>query len=142
MELKDPTTNLYATRRQRYSEAETTEIIRQVRQLLKSGVLIESKSPWSADLVLAKKEGGTLRLCVNYRELNKKTRPMVSHLPQMEEVIQASFRNGDTFFSQLDLSQAYHQIRVEQVSQELLAFNVPRQSRTSTLGDTTVGIPL
>jgi hypothetical protein len=140
--LADPQTTPYATRRSRYSPLETDEIIRQVMQLLHSGVLIETVSPWSADLVLAKKEGGSLRMCLNYRELNKKTKPMVAHMPQMSEVLQNSFRNGDSVFSQLDLSQAYHQVRVEQVSQELLAFNVPRPSSTSTLGVTTTGIPL
>ena len=141
--LTDPMTLPYATRRQRYSPLETEEIIRQVMQLLRSGVLIETTSPWSADLVLAKKEGGSLRMCLNYRELNRKTKPMVSHLPMMAEVLQNSFKNGDTVFSNLDHSQAYHQVTVEQVTRELLAFHVPRPaSDTSTLGQTRTGVPL
>lgn len=110
----------------RYSEAETLEIIRQVMQLMKSGVLETIRSPWSANLVLVKKAGGSLRMCIDFRQLNKRTLHLASQMPQISEVMLDSFSNGDKLFSQLDMSQAYHQLEVTEESKPYLAFKVPQ----------------
>ena len=120
-----------------YSDKESTEVLRQCAQLLKAGILCEQKSSWNAGLVLAKKAGGDLRMCVNYRGLNGKTKPIVQYLPEIREIMRDSFQAGDLFYSQLDLSQAYHQLRVTQRTKELLAFSLPR-----VLGTTQTGMPL
>lgn len=126
--------------KRRYSDKESAEITRQVVQLLKSGILEEIRSPWSANLVLAKKAGGDLRMCLDFTRLNKKCIHLASQLPQMMDVILDSFSNGDLIFSQLDLSQAYHQLEVTEDSIPLLAFKVPR-IKAEQFGSTHVNPP-
>ena len=132
--------NPYDAGAKRYSEKETAEITRQVLQLMKSGILEEVRSPWAANLVLAKKAGGDLRMCVDFRELNRRCLHLASQLPQMMDVVLQSFSNGDLIFSQLDLSQAYHQLKVTEESKPFLSFKVPRPN-AKRLGEARINPP-
>ena len=49
------------------------EVNRQVGEMLDSGVIRSSKSPWASPIVLVKKKGGTWRFCVDFRKLNDVT---------------------------------------------------------------------
>ena len=49
------------------------EILRQIHSMLDLGIIKESSSPWMAPAVFVKKSSGEIRLCVDYRVLNKKT---------------------------------------------------------------------
>ena len=49
------------------------EVEVQIQQLLEKGIITESSSPWLAPAVYVRKKTGDIRLCVDYRELNKKT---------------------------------------------------------------------
>ena len=49
------------------------EVEVQIQQLLEKGIIRESNSPWLAPAVYVRKKTGDIRLCVDYRELNKKT---------------------------------------------------------------------
>lgn len=46
------------------------ETRKQVKQLLKDGIIEESSSPWASAYVLAKKKNGEHRLCIDFRKLN------------------------------------------------------------------------
>ena len=110
----------------KYSADESLEICRQVMQLIRSGVLTPTKSAWSAALVLVSKASGGIRMCVDYRMINKKTLHEASQLPLIPDVLNASFHVEDQIFSQLDLSQAYHQLEVRESDRQYLAFRLPR----------------
>ena len=112
----------------KYSDMETLEICRQVMQLIKSGVLSATRSPWSSGLVIIKKGGGGLRMCVDLRNINRKTLHVASQLPLITEVLHESFKQGDNIFATLDMSQAYHQLIVAPSSRKYLAFKLPRVS--------------
>ena len=55
----------------RMSPAELDELRKQLRELLEKGFIRPSKSPWGAPVLFVRKKNGSLRLCIDYRGLNK-----------------------------------------------------------------------
>src|ERR1700694_2633163 len=88
---------------------------------LKSGVISETDSPWSAPLVLATKADGSTRGCVDYRALNQISRKDTHPLPRIDE----SFTqfNGARYFTSLDLKSGYWQISLDSASRQKTAFS-------------------
>ena len=50
---------------------ELKELKVQLQELLEKGFIRPSVSPWGAPVLFVKKKDSTLRLCVDYRQLNK-----------------------------------------------------------------------
>ena len=50
------------------------EIERQLQEMLRLGIIEESFSPWMAPAIYIRKKSGDLRICIDYRELNKRTK--------------------------------------------------------------------
>uniref|UniRef100_A0A8C6TU90 Gypsy retrotransposon integrase-like protein 1 n=1 Tax=Neogobius melanostomus TaxID=47308 RepID=A0A8C6TU90_9GOBI len=91
-----------------------------IRQLLESQVIRESSSPFASPIVLVKKKDGSLRLCVDYRLLNSKTRKDAFPLPRIEESLDAL--SGAQWFSTLDLAAGYNQVPVTESDKAKTAF--------------------
>ena len=96
------------------------EVEKQIAEMLEQGVIIESSSPWMAPAVFVMKKSGDLRLCIDYRELNKKTKKDAYPLPLPDEV--QNRLSGSTVFSTLDLQSGYWQLPVNEADQEKTAF--------------------
>ena len=94
-----------------------------IQQLLDSKVIRESSSPYSSPIVLVTKKDGSLRLCVDYRQLNAKTRRDAYPLPRIEESLDAL--SGATWFSTLDLVSGYNQVPVVERDKPKTAFCTP-----------------
>src|SRR6218665_2818930 len=62
-------------------------IDKQLGQMLQAGVIEPTKSEWAANVVLAKKKDGTLRFCVDYRQLNDRTKKDSYPLPRVDECL-------------------------------------------------------
>ena len=83
-------------------------IKQEVQDLLAAGLIEPSYSPWASLLVIVEKKNGKLRMYVDYRELNKRTKIDVYPLPKISEMLEI-FREAH-FFSILDIAGGYWQL--------------------------------
>ena len=112
--------------RQRYRRippADYDAVKAHIRQLLETQVIRESSSPYASPIVLVKKKDGSLRMCVDYRQLNNKTRKDAFPLPRIEESLDAL--SGAHWFSTLDLASGYNQVPVAERDKIKTAFCTP-----------------
>ncbi|KAA3487255.1 DNA/RNA polymerases superfamily protein [Gossypium australe] len=78
---------------------------------LKKGFARPSSSPWGAPVLFVKKKDGSLRLCIDYRQLNKVTIKNKYPLPRIDDLFDQL--KGATVFSKIDLRSGYYQLRVK-----------------------------
>ncbi|PIK48803.1 hypothetical protein BSL78_14341 [Apostichopus japonicus] len=78
-----------------------------LRDLIEKGWITKSESSYSSPVVCVRKRDGTLRLCCDFRELNKKTIPDRQPIPRVQDVLDGL--GGNKWFSTLDQGKAYHQ---------------------------------
>jgi hypothetical protein len=87
------------------SEPELAEIVKYLGENLKSGAIRRSTSPAASPILFVKKKDGTLRLCVDYRGLNRitiKNRYPLSLISQTLDRLK-----GSSIFTKLDLRSTY-----------------------------------
>lgn len=94
-----------------------------IKQLLEGQIIRESCSPYSSPIVLVQKKDGGIRMCVDYRQLNAKTRKDAFPLPRIEESLDAL--TGARWFSTLDLASGYSQVEVAEKDKAKTAFCTP-----------------
>ena len=71
----------------RMAPVELQELRVQLKELLDKRSIRPSTSPWGASVLVAKKKGKTLRLCVDYRQLNRVTIKNRYLLPRTDKFI-------------------------------------------------------
>lgn len=92
------------------SEAKRKAIDLAVDELLETGAIQRSDSPWGFPVVLVEKKDGTFRLCVDYRRLNELTRKDAYPMPSIDSIV-ASL-GGSQYFTILDASRGYLQVQM------------------------------
>ncbi|KAL0533867.1 hypothetical protein IC582_028138 [Cucumis melo] len=95
----------------RMAPAELKELKVQLQELLDKGFIRPRVSPWGAPVLFVKKKDGSMRLCIDYRELNKVTVKNRYPLPRIDDLFDQL--QGATVFSKIDLRSGYHQLRIK-----------------------------
>jgi hypothetical protein len=98
-------------------------IAQEIVKLLEAGVIRESSSNYSAEVVLVKKKNGEYRLCIDYRPLNAVTIADKTPLPRIDDILE--MLAPCHVFSTLDLRAGYWQMPMHPDSIEKTAFSVP-----------------
>ena len=96
------------------------EIAHQLRSMQDQGVIRPSSSPWASPVVLVRKKDGSLRFCIDYRNLNSVTKGDTFPLPRIDDMLDQVGKSK--FFSTLDLAAGYWQVQVHPDSCEKTAF--------------------
>lgn len=94
-----------------------------LHDLIAQGWIEKSTSSYASPVVCVRKKDGSLRLCIDYRELNKKTHPDRQPIPRVQDILDSL--GGNSWFSLLDQGKAYHQGFVAKESRPLTAFVTP-----------------
>ncbi|KAL0320172.1 UNVERIFIED_CONTAM: Retrovirus-related Pol polyprotein from transposon opus [Sesamum radiatum] len=94
----------------RMAPIELRELKKQIEELLEKGFIRPSTSPWGAPVLFVKKKDGSMRLCINYRQLNRVTVKNIYPLPRIDDLLDQL--KGATIFSKIDMRSGYWQLRI------------------------------
>ena len=100
--------------------SELKELKVQLQELVDKGYIRPSVSPWGALVLFVKKKDGTMRLCIDYRQLNKVTIRNKYPLPRIDDLFDQL--RGASVFSKIDLRSGYHQLKVRETDVPKTAF--------------------
>jgi hypothetical protein len=87
-----------------------------LEELLPKGYIKPSKSPYGAPVLFVHKKDGTLKMCVDYRALNKATVKNRYSLPRIDDLFDRL--SEAKVFSRIDLHSGYYQIRIKEGDEE------------------------
>ncbi|TYK23510.1 retrotransposon protein, putative, Ty3-gypsy subclass [Cucumis melo var. makuwa] len=110
----------------RMAPAEMKELKVQLQELMDKGFIRPSVSPWGVPVLFVKKKDGSMRLCIDYRELNKVTVKNRYPLPRIDDLFDQL--QGATVFSKIDLRSSYHQLKINDG-------DIPKTAFRSRYGD-------
>jgi len=107
----------------RPSYAERKELRALLDSLLEQEIIRPSESEYASPIVLVRKKTGDLRLCVDYRELNKLLIRDHYPLPNVEDLIDSL--HGKKYFTRIDLRNGFYHIKLSEESVKYTAFTTP-----------------
>ena len=113
----------FKQRYRRIPPAMIDEVRSHLEQLLSADIIRKSYSPFTSNVVLVRKKStGKLRMCIDYRILNKRTVKDAYALPRIDDVLDTL--SGAKYFTKLDMKSSYYQVEIEEVHKERTAFTV------------------
>ncbi|GJX61465.1 putative reverse transcriptase domain-containing protein [Tanacetum coccineum] len=102
----------------RLAPSEMKELSEQLQEISDKGFIRPNSSPWVAPVLFVKKEDGSFRMYIDYRELNKLTLKNRYPLPRIDDLFDQL--QGSSVYSKIDLRSGYHQLRDEKEHEEHL----------------------
>lgn len=121
LEIRLIDANRTVQRRPYRLSAEERKIMRErVDELLRANIIRPSNSPFASPALLVKKQDGSDRMCIDYRELNSNTVPDHYPIPLISD--QISRLAGANYFTKLDCASGFHLIPVQVESIERTSF--------------------
>ena len=106
----------------RTAPAARDEISKQTAEMLKLGIIQPSESPWVSTVLLDSKKDGTQRFCVDFRKLNKVTKPQYFPLPTMQSVIDCMAEKQPQIYSLIDAKSGYWQCPLDENTPQKTGF--------------------
>ena len=92
-----------------------------MKELIESGIIVASRASWVSPLTIAPKKGPTKwRLCIDYRRLNECTTDIAFRMPTIGDLHLGM--KGKRFITALDMCYAYHQMPMDEASQDKTTF--------------------
>jgi hypothetical protein len=88
------------------------EIEKEIKELIEMGHIRTIMSPFASSIILVLKKYGTLRMCIEYRALNKKMIKNRYPIPPIDELMDEL--HGAVLFTNIDLWSGYHQINIKE----------------------------
>ena len=95
----------------RMAPTKLRELKEQLKDLLEKGFIRPSVSPWGAPVLYVCKKDGSLRMCIDYWQLNKVTIKNKYSFPRIANLFDSL--QGARCFSMIDLRSGYHQLTVK-----------------------------
>jgi hypothetical protein len=96
----------------RMSQPELEELRKQLGEMLESGIIVPAKSPYGAPVLFQKKADGSLRMCCDYRALNKITVKNSYPIPLVADCFDRLSRAR--YYTKIDLRSGYWQVRIKE----------------------------
>ncbi|CAA0835184.1 Uncharacterized mitochondrial protein AtMg00860, partial [Striga hermonthica] len=96
----------------RMAPKELQELKTQIQELLRLGFIRPSVSPWGAPVLFVKKKDGSMRMCIDYRDLNRLTIKNTYPLLRIDDLFDQL--RGACVFSKIDLRSGYHQLKIKE----------------------------
>ena len=115
-------TKLVKTFPHRLPYALRAELEEEMSKLMNIGCIEPSTSSYASPLVLVRKKNGGLRVCVDYRNVNKDTVPDKYPMPRIDELVDMVGRRQPTVFSSLDLMWGYYQVKMSEDAKHKTTF--------------------
>ena len=105
----------------RYADPINCEIAEQCQELEMLDIIEKCTSDWSSPVVPVRKSDGGLRMCVDYRKVNKVTKQENFPMPHLADSIYSA--HNIKYFTKVDLIKGYYQVPIHPDSRQYTSFS-------------------